>query len=574
MGETGNTEKEKSDGNGEQRDMRALRRAVKQRPEGPGRYPFRLFDNPVLRRELLTGLRENRAFVFQFLFLLVLSATIWAAWPETYISTQSARARELFKIFGIGQLVLLAMLTPAFSAGALTMEKERYTLDLLMTAPLPPRDIFLGKYLSAVSYLTLLILSTAPLAVVCLWLGGIGADAVTGMYFFLLSAGAAYGMVGLTCSTYFDRTQVALTVSYLAILPPTAVLLLFAWTPDFFAFSSVVWPAAMLLSAAGIMYRAALMRLRKPFDPVTGGLDEEKADEQTGLVLMRHRFPDKILIPERLETFLPDGAGAVHHKERRCDLFGRGTIFLRLVLQLGLFLSVAAMTALFLRRESWYVSYLVIFSVIVAPALACNVFTQERERGTLDLLLTTPLTSAQIVTGKLIARGRLALSLSLVVGLVLLFYPLVGAGPFERRMVALFLYLAVLGATLFFETALAFFCSLVFPSTLQSMVATYGVLLLVFALPSAARQLLLLFGRNPTPEQIAWTGFTSPMTAITSIAAAAGVDGHGNFFAPGSVWPAYLAFALVVGGILLAAVYLGFSRWCVSGMGRAPRPRL
>ena len=43
---------------------------------------FLAIENPVLRRELLTALRSNKAFTLQFIFLAALAAVVYLAWPD------------------------------------------------------------------------------------------------------------------------------------------------------------------------------------------------------------------------------------------------------------------------------------------------------------------------------------------------------------------------------------------------------------------------------------------------------------------------------------------------------------
>jgi ABC-type transport system involved in multi-copper enzyme maturation permease subunit len=519
--------------------------------------------NPVLRRELLTGLRDNKAFIFHFIYLAALTTVILLAWPETDVSMRSAKARELFDIFGLGQLILLAVMTPAFSAGALTLEKERCSLDLLLTAPIRQQTILAGKYAGAVVYLLFLIISTAPLAAVCLWLGGIGADAVVGQYVFLSAAAGAFGMVGLTCSTFFERTQISLSIAYLAIFPVTLLMLLFARAAhagEFFALSAAVWPTSIFLIATVVMYRICLRRLRRPFDPVIKTADDDD-DDQVGLVLQRRRFPDNLFVPIRREFLIPDNANPIFHKEQRSDILGRGTVFLRTILQVGMFLAVAAMALTFLGREDLYVHFIALFSMITAPALAANAFTQERERGTLELLLTTPLRPATVVFGKFFVRFRLSLLLLAIIGAFLIFVPLVGQIPFPYRLAAFVLYVALLIGTLFFEISLAFFYSMVCKTTFQSMIATYGTLLLLFALPSAVHQLLLVFGKHMPLEEIVMTGFTSPFAAANSIYAVFGPQGNRDISPIRSVWFYYLFFVVSLGTALMGFAYFYYRRW-------------
>jgi ABC-type transport system involved in multi-copper enzyme maturation permease subunit len=535
---------------------------------------FLAIENPVLRRELLTALRSNKAFVLHFLFLFALGTVVWLAWPEGEVATRGERARQLFRIFGVGHLVLLSVLSPAFSASSLTLEKEARTIDLLLTSPIQPNTILAGKYLSSVLYIFLLVLSTAPIVSVISWMPGIDAYEVAGLYVLLLAVAACFGMIGLACSTFFHRTQGALSITYLIVLPLAVVLMVFAYAFDsFFQLAVAIWPSAILLVATVIMYQACLKRLREPFDPVFKAAEEEDVSTQTGLVLVRDRFPDNLLAPPRDGALLPDHGNPVFQKELRCEIFGRGTLFLRLIIQISMFLSVVFLTFLYLRREYVFVDYLLVFTMLVAPAFASNTFTQERERGTLDLLLTTLVTPAQIVTAKFLSCLRLSLFLTGLVGVTLLFYLLVGGSgegevvqAFSMRIAYFCVYVLILAATIVFETALGMFCSLVCSSTLQSMILTYAIVLIIFGVPIAAQALLLTFASHMDTASIQWSCFISPFQAVHTVTPKA-PGGGGGAILPPTVWPAYLGFTICLSTILLGYVYASFERWTT----RTPR---
>jgi hypothetical protein len=56
----------------------------------------------------------------------------------------------------------------------------------------------------------------------------------------------------------------------------------------------------------------------------------------------------------------------------------------------------------------WYISYVLLFNMLVGPVFSAGSVTSERERQTLDLLLTTIITPWQILWGKLIAGLRVS----------------------------------------------------------------------------------------------------------------------------------------------------------------------
>ncbi len=319
-------------------------------------------------------------------------------------------------------------MSPAFSASAMTIEKERRCLDLLLTSPIRPGTILMGKYMSSVVYLFLLVLSTAPVITVVMWLGGTSPTDIAGLYVLLLSVAATFGMIGLTCSVFFHRSQTSLAITYMIVLPLALILFVCTMVWDgFFLLGSAVWPAGLLIAMTWVMYQSCLTRIRQPFDPVFKAAEEEDVATQTGLVLVRDRFPDNLLAPANANELLPDKVNPMYQKEIRSEIFGRGTLFLRLIIQISMFLSVVFLTFLFLGMEYIFVDFLVIFTMLVAPAFACNTFTQERERGTLDLLLTTLIRPGQVVIGKFLSCLRLSIFLTGLVGVTLGFYLFINA---------------------------------------------------------------------------------------------------------------------------------------------------
>ncbi|MCX7804378.1 MAG: ABC transporter permease, partial [Planctomycetota bacterium] len=310
--------------------------------------------NPVLRRELFNVLRSRKSFVLLFLYAAALTGIVYVAWPPAGEprAVQSEKTRILFNVFARGQMVMIAMLAPAFSAGCMTVEKERRSLDLLLTTPLRGGAVLWGKYLASAAYLVLLTAATAPMVASFLYLPGLDPEEVAGLYLFLLAESCCFGMVGLTASVFLPRTQAALSIAYLAILPASAILLLVSLAfPRFFHVGAAVWPSAIMATAALSMYVACRSRMARPFDPVPKSWDEEDVSSQSGLVLVRDRFPDRLLLPSRRDELMEDGTDPVLYKEMRCEVFGRGTLFLRLIIQVSMFMAVVFLTFLYMGYE-------------------------------------------------------------------------------------------------------------------------------------------------------------------------------------------------------------------------------
>jgi altronate dehydratase/ABC-type transport system involved in multi-copper enzyme maturation permease subunit len=191
-----------------------------------------LVDNPVLQRELLSNLRTNRAFVLLLVYQIALALVIVIAYPrETRIdlSVESAAASRLVDFFFIGQFAIASLMAPSFAAGAITGEKERKTYEMLLASPLRPWSIVLGKLIAALTHLVVLIISSLPIIMLCLPLGGVSIYELLAAYVGLLFSILLFGSISVFCSSYFKRTSSSLVVSYVIILP-LLILGVLGWT--------------------------------------------------------------------------------------------------------------------------------------------------------------------------------------------------------------------------------------------------------------------------------------------------------------------------------------------------------
>jgi hypothetical protein len=82
--------------------------------------------------------------------------------------------------------------------------------------------------------------------------------------------------------------------------------------------------------------------VRRPYTAVRKGIEEEDVSATVGLVIRREHYPDKLIVPPRRSRLLSDGVNPVLDKELQAEIYGSGSQFIRLVIQLGLFLSLGA----------------------------------------------------------------------------------------------------------------------------------------------------------------------------------------------------------------------------------------
>ncbi len=390
-----------------------------------------LLENPVLQRELLANLRMKRAFGLLFAYIVLLGGMVYLAWPQdTQLDvTNPAAAIRLVNLFFLGQYIVASMMAPSFAAGAITGEKERKTYEMLLASPLKPGAIVVGKLLADLCHLGLMIFSSLPIVMLCLPLGGTSLYEVLAVYFALLLSTTTFGIISLACSSYFQRTMPALVVSYLVILP-LALAGLVAWmilgqmTSDtsFRLFVTTLGLPVLCAVLWTLLLRSTSQRLLYPPDLGSEGKEvvdeEDEMDRALGLVIHRDRFPDRLFAPPKRSGLLPENANPVYDKEMRSEIFSQGTLMLRIVIQVSMILAIPLMffcLYVWPQHSAWYIAYVLLFNMLVGPVFSAGTVTSERERDTLDLLLTTLITPGQILSGKLISGLRVSFVLTMFV---------------------------------------------------------------------------------------------------------------------------------------------------------------
>jgi len=116
------------------------------------------------------------------------------------------------------ETLLVLVLAPAFTTGAISLEREKQTLDLLVTTPLSTLGMVIGKLFSALSYVFLLIIASIPLASLVFVFGGVGPDDLVRAYAFLFALAFGMGAIGLFISALVRRTQTATVVTFVVVL--------------------------------------------------------------------------------------------------------------------------------------------------------------------------------------------------------------------------------------------------------------------------------------------------------------------------------------------------------------------
>jgi ABC-type transport system involved in multi-copper enzyme maturation permease subunit len=173
-------------------------------------------------RELRGRMRGKRAFIFLTFYLSLLAGILWLALRSTddmgvlTVGESLNIGRGIFGAVVMIETLVVVALAPAYTAGAITSEREKQTYDLLAVTPISSLSLVVGKLLSGLTYLALVVFASFPIACLAFLFGGIDPIDILRSYLVVVAAGLAIGSIGIWCSAAMSRTQTATVAAFIA----------------------------------------------------------------------------------------------------------------------------------------------------------------------------------------------------------------------------------------------------------------------------------------------------------------------------------------------------------------------
>jgi ABC-type transport system involved in multi-copper enzyme maturation permease subunit len=187
---------------------------------------FSLIQNPVTVKELRGRMRRGMAYIIITIYLVLMSLLVGlvyfglssAANSTGNSSTMQTVGKIVFGIVVGVELMMVCFIAPALTAGAISSEREHQTFDLLRTTLLPARSLVLGKLISALSFLLLLLIVGLPLQSLAYLFGGVGLEEVLVAFLLLVVSALTFSAIGLLISSLLKSTLASTVISYVAAI--------------------------------------------------------------------------------------------------------------------------------------------------------------------------------------------------------------------------------------------------------------------------------------------------------------------------------------------------------------------
>ena len=125
---------------------------------------------------------------------------------------------QLFCALAFGAVILMAFITPSLTAGAISGERERRTLDLLLVTRASTLGLVSGKLLGSLLYVLFLLVASLPAFALVYLFGGIPLEYLLMAFIVAGATAIAHASLGLVLSALLGRTIVASVAGYIIVL--------------------------------------------------------------------------------------------------------------------------------------------------------------------------------------------------------------------------------------------------------------------------------------------------------------------------------------------------------------------
>lgn len=423
--------------------------------------------NPILVRVVYGASRRTRhlwlrtGYLGALLVVVLFSMGTSLSGVEASLSDLAKAASQTFTRVSQVQLALMCFLAPVFTASAITQERDAQTFNILLATPLSNAQIVFGSLMSRLYFLMILLIASVPIFLMTMIYGGVTMTQVIQSFALSASTAVLTGSIAIFVAMIGVGTRRTIFSFYLLIgLYLVVVYLLGQWKGT--------WVEASIANIDGVKmswltalhpFLALEVSLNQVYAPSYGRLMDSGALERNalaypsvvyvvwtfGAALVLTLF--SVLFVRRgiklgEPTFWTNLTGRFRRKDRHSltrtprsvwknpvawreakaraaggGLLRLAIIVIGIVAPLILYFSYWRNTIQASTISAWLASIIIVqfaLALIIATNTAATSMTREKESKTIELLLTTPMSSKYILWGKL--RGLVSFALPLVLG--------------------------------------------------------------------------------------------------------------------------------------------------------------
>ncbi|MGQ9651655.1 MAG: ABC transporter permease subunit [Phycisphaerae bacterium] len=432
--------------------------------------------NPIVLRVVSMGSKRASHFWARTGYLLVMLFVVLIVAQTVKhgesLGELAKSSASTFEAISILQLAMMCFLAPVFTAGAISQEKDAETFNVLLTTPLTNAQIALGSLMSRLFFVLSLLLSGLPIFCITMLYGGVttrqifmsfgiaactalvtGALAITismirvGTRGTILSfyAGIAVYLFATLALGLWPRTYVPESIlpgsrmgmswlsafnPFLAMLvamkrvPPPAPALVdhYGWPLSWVASAPHLAYMAITFGASVVMIALATLFVRRGVKQAEGSLLKRmalrifrrKSTEGERRRRPRHVWANPVAWREAVTQGSAAGNRLVYYGFIIAGI--SAAVVLLISHNSGRLVNAGATAEQMANAARDWLTGIVMVEFVTAILMALNTgataISRERESGTMELMLVTPLESDYIIRGKI--RGLISFTAPLM----------------------------------------------------------------------------------------------------------------------------------------------------------------
>ncbi len=171
-----------------------------------------------------------------FVVMLVVGSQVFKlGGPAASLADLAKQSTRTFMAVSLVQLFLMSFIAPVFTAGAITQEKDANTFHILLTTPLTNGQIVLGSLFSRIFFIWVLLLAGLPIFCITMLYGGVTTTEVFQSVALAACTGLVTGSLAITISVIKIGTRKTIFSFFLGV----AVYLLSIWAIGFNAWGQL-----------------------------------------------------------------------------------------------------------------------------------------------------------------------------------------------------------------------------------------------------------------------------------------------------------------------------------------------
>lgn len=181
--------------------------------------------NPIYHKEMMIrarGIKTTVLIVFYNTILAIVGLVYFYIAFENKkmfgLPVSYSTMLQIYSFLAAIEFILVLFIVPGLTAGSIAGEREKQTLDILLSTNLKPIQIINGKLFTSITIMIILALSSLPIIAIVFSIGGISFYNLL-EYMILIIVTAFYiGSIGMLISTVLKRTTAATVITYAVLL--------------------------------------------------------------------------------------------------------------------------------------------------------------------------------------------------------------------------------------------------------------------------------------------------------------------------------------------------------------------